>query len=431
MRPTATTAQPTRPAADVLLAGLVGLAVFLLYLRTLLPHLGGTEDTAKFQYLGAVLGTAHSPGYPLYVLLSHVFSRLPFGTLAYRINLMSACCGATAVALSVLCMRRLGCHRLIAVGGAIALATGPYFWENAVIAEVYALNAALWTAAVLMLLRWRDTGRDIDLYGATVAVALGAGNHLTILGLIPAAFGLLLLSGRSWLRLRPVLVCACILALGAAQYGFIWLRTLQHVPYLESQASNLGELLGVMTARRYSNLMFHFDLRTLAVERLPLLWSTTIREMGYIGVAAAGLGLLRLGRRPAIAALVVISIGCVLGLTANVVADTGGFLLPVFVMLTLTAAVGLDSIRAALSRSVSRVAGVAILALALGLAVAQLSANYARADHHDERFESRYFEALFQALPRQSAVITEDYTPEQMIQYGIVSGDFKRESRRE
>ena len=47
---------------DALVSVAVGLGTFLLYWRTLLPHLGGTEDTPKFQYLGAVLGTARRAG---------------------------------------------------------------------------------------------------------------------------------------------------------------------------------------------------------------------------------------------------------------------------------------------------------------------------------------------------------------------------------
>ena len=43
-----------------------------LYLATMQPDFGGPEDTPKFQFLGYVLGTAHQPGYPLYVPLSHL-----------------------------------------------------------------------------------------------------------------------------------------------------------------------------------------------------------------------------------------------------------------------------------------------------------------------------------------------------------------------
>ena len=64
-----------------------------LFLVTLRPDVGGTEDSPKFQFLGQVLGTAHTPGYPFYTIATYLFTRVPIGTLAYRVNLFSAVCG--------------------------------------------------------------------------------------------------------------------------------------------------------------------------------------------------------------------------------------------------------------------------------------------------------------------------------------------------
>jgi hypothetical protein len=405
----------------------VGL-VALLYWRTLLPYLGGTEDTPKFQYLGSVLGTAHSPGYPLYIFVSYLFSHLPVGTLAYRINLMSACFGAATALLVFLAARRLGCHRGSAAVIALALAGGRAFWENSTFAEVYTLNAALWAAIVLMLLRWNTSRDNRDLYLATVFMALGLGNHGTILGLFPAAFAFLLLSGRPWLRLRPALSCAAIIAAGLAQYGFIWIRTVQGARYLESQASNMRELIEVMTGRRFAGQMFHLDAHTVATERVPLLWATLRAEMGYIGIAAAGLGLVLLIRkRPAQGMLLAVGALAVFVLTTNVVADVGGFLLPVVVMLWLAAAVGLESVRLAVKDRMGDIAAAATLGLFCVLPVWQVQANYSFNDRHAQSFETRYFKGLFRNLPARSALIIDDYTPTEMLNYGIVSGEFKRE----
>ena len=106
--------QPVRASdrADGAMAAGVFLLLFAVYLTTLLPGLGGTEDTPKFQYIGAVLGTAHDPGYPLYTLLTHAWSRLPLGTLAYRINVFSAIWGAAACAFVLLALRSLHVHPL-------------------------------------------------------------------------------------------------------------------------------------------------------------------------------------------------------------------------------------------------------------------------------------------------------------------------------
>ena len=69
------------------------LAVILgtVYIKTLLPGIGNSGDTAKFAFAGYVWGTAHGNGYPTYRVLNHFFTSLiPIGSLAYRANLLSA-----------------------------------------------------------------------------------------------------------------------------------------------------------------------------------------------------------------------------------------------------------------------------------------------------------------------------------------------------
>src|SRR5215208_5755621 len=125
--------------SDVVIAALTGCCALALYLVTLLPDLGGPEDSPKFQFLGHVLGTAHPPGYPLYVILSHVFVQLPIGTIAYRANLFSAVMAAIACSLAYVLARQIGTRRWYAACAALGLATGASFWRSAVFAEVYSL----------------------------------------------------------------------------------------------------------------------------------------------------------------------------------------------------------------------------------------------------------------------------------------------------
>src|SRR5690349_11953418 len=71
----------------------VGLAILLgagfLYWRTLAPSVM-PGDYAEFQMSAAILGIPHPTGYPLYILLGKLFTMLPFGDVAYRVNLSSA-----------------------------------------------------------------------------------------------------------------------------------------------------------------------------------------------------------------------------------------------------------------------------------------------------------------------------------------------------
>jgi len=412
---------------DALVSLAVGLGTLLLYWRTLLPHLGGTEDTPKFQYLGAVLGTAHSPGYPLYVLVSHLFSYLPIGTLAYRINLLSAVFGAVAVAMAYLIARRLGAHRIVAVAMSLAFAAGRLFWANALIAEVYTLNAVIWAGAILKLVDWTRSGRDRDLYWATAFVALGLGHHLTIVTIGPAVLALLIVSGRHWISARRIATCTAILLAGLTPYALIWIRTAQGANHMESRASNLRELLAVMTARRYSDLMFTADANTLITGRLPELLTLFRLELGIAGVLAAIAGAAVLAwNRPAPAALLVASIIGMLALTANVTGDAGGFLLPAYLMAWLLASAGIEGLRSAVAARLGGAAALVVAVAACALSVWQVAGNFATRDQSQRTFETRYFEALFRQVPPDAAVAIEDYWPEHMIRYATVSGDFGR-----
>src|SRR3954467_2461178 len=84
---------------DALLpAGATSLIALALYLRTLAPAVL-VGDSGEFQFTGYILGVPHPTGYPLYTLLSKIFTWLPVGDVAYRVNLSSAVYAALACGL--------------------------------------------------------------------------------------------------------------------------------------------------------------------------------------------------------------------------------------------------------------------------------------------------------------------------------------------
>ena len=65
------------------------LASFGAYIYTMCPTIS-TGDSGEFCAASVILGLPHSPGYPLYCLLGKIFTLIiPFGNLAYRVNLIS------------------------------------------------------------------------------------------------------------------------------------------------------------------------------------------------------------------------------------------------------------------------------------------------------------------------------------------------------
>jgi hypothetical protein len=213
-----------RSATYLIAAGLFAIAL-LSYILTLAPSVVALfDDSLEFQLVTYQLGIAHPTGYPLYTLLGKLFTLLPIGNVAYRVNLMSAVFGAGAVALLYLLILRLmllrkeatqtltGEMSLIsfwvkqagAVIGALLFSVGLIFWQQATVAEVYTLNAFFVVALLYAAshLSPQDTDRR-KLMGLAFLAGLALTHHRTSLLLLPAlAVYLLLIYGRRIFDLR-------------------------------------------------------------------------------------------------------------------------------------------------------------------------------------------------------------------------------------
>ena len=127
---------------------------FVVYLSTLSPTLG-EADSFEFQVVSYTLGIAHPTGYPLYILLGKLFTLLPISNVAYRVNLISPLFASLAVVCLYLCLVHLTRHRAISLLAALTFAFSRTFWSQAVIAEVYALNAFFVALMLYLVLKSR------------------------------------------------------------------------------------------------------------------------------------------------------------------------------------------------------------------------------------------------------------------------------------
>ena len=82
-------------------------------------------DSGEFIALAKTLGIAHPPGYPLYTMLAHLFTYLPFGTLAFRVNLFSAVTSSLTVVVVYFICLKLTKNRLAPTSASLFLAYNP------------------------------------------------------------------------------------------------------------------------------------------------------------------------------------------------------------------------------------------------------------------------------------------------------------------
>jgi hypothetical protein len=151
----------------------VGGVALAGYAVTLAPTVT-SEDAGELITAADRLGVPHPPGFPLWVLLTHVLIRVSPGPAAYDANLASALFGAVAVAATVGLALRLGASVWAAGAAGLLLAFGRTFWSQAVIAEVYTLHAALLALALFAVVSWGQGRSDRWLFGRRPSRAWGS-----------------------------------------------------------------------------------------------------------------------------------------------------------------------------------------------------------------------------------------------------------------
>jgi hypothetical protein len=249
-----------RRAVGLLAPAGVGLLAFVVYLQTLLPGVGW-GDIARFQYVARIWGVPHRFGYPLYIGISRVFGYLPVGDLAYRINLMSAFFAALAAVMVYLIVMRLAGDWIAAGSAALSFAFSRAFWGQAVVAEVYALNAFLIGAVVWVLLAWHQTRKLGLLYLGIGLYALSYGNHMTVVTLLPAVVYLVLVTDyRVLLDPKKVAVMAGLVLLGASQYLYVIVRAHQRPLLNELGPFSWRGWIHWMTRNRFPGQFFGYTL---------------------------------------------------------------------------------------------------------------------------------------------------------------------------
>mgnify|MGYP001822449534 CR=1 FL=1 len=174
-----------------ILAGLAGSLSLVVYLVTIAPDLSWSNfssDGAELISASVTMGIAHPPGYPTYILLGKLFSLLPLGTVAFRYNVFSAIAMASAVAFSTATTyasnpaAKSNWSAVLSAG--LTFAFAPLIWSQATIAEVYALNLAVLSIFLWLLLSQRSS------WLAGAMLGLSFTTHLTTLLMLPLGLAL-------------------------------------------------------------------------------------------------------------------------------------------------------------------------------------------------------------------------------------------------
>jgi len=218
----------SRSHASARTRGILFGVVFLSAIAVYLPGLSPTVqwgDPAELTTGAYTLGIVHPTGYPLYLLLGKLFTFLPFGDIAYRLNLMAAVAAAAAAGVLALAVVEMTRRPVLAFVAGLSFAFAPVFWHHALAAEKYSLHGLFVALILWLVLVWRRTGQARYFVLLSMVVGLSLAHHrMTVLlvpGLVLAFFAL-----EPWRSLRPrhYVVAAALFLIGPLLYLYIPIR---------------------------------------------------------------------------------------------------------------------------------------------------------------------------------------------------------------
>lgn len=252
-----------------------GLAAFLVplivYVLTLAPTVFNL-DSAELTTAAATGGLTRATGYPLYLSIGWLWSKLPFGDIGYRMNLLSAFSAALTLLLCERILLRLGVRTVARLSAVGLFAFSKYFWQLSLIAEVYTLQTAISAGLILALMAWSIKPTPVRLGLAGLMIGLGLSHHMATVLLLPgAAVYALTVNPRQIFRWKSAAAGLAGIALGLAFYVYLPVRYLAQPAFNYAgmfdaagvfHPDNLASLEGLwkmVTGATFASRMFRYS----------------------------------------------------------------------------------------------------------------------------------------------------------------------------
>jgi hypothetical protein len=447
--------------AELVCAGAVFLVGLVVYSWTLAPTVTLT-DSGELIVAAYELGVAHPPGTPLWVMLAHLASIAPVGSVAVRINFSSAVFAALACAMLTLVVAELlvtaSCFAaprrrnkaarqgrniessnvdglLVfapAVGAGLLMAFSRTLWAYATITEVYALNALLVLFVFFLVVRWRRriigtrtdssaavTTHDTWIYAAAFVFGLAMGvHHVTVALTLPAIAvvvyrteGLKFFTSRRLLYAALISISALILV-----YSYLPWAASRSPPMNWGNPRSLQEIWWHITGRQY-RVFFTFSPATMGAQFVEFC-RMAFHEFGFawlpltLFLAVAGLASAYKRDRTAFWFLLLIVLAdLAYSLSYEIAEDKDAYYLPAFISIAIAAGLGIRwLIQLAASRPSPMWRPYVAAAIAIVLtSTTAFAANWPFNNRRHYFIADDYVENLFSTIAPSGLMLTQDW----------------------
>lgn len=377
-----------------------------------------TGDDGDFETAMVTGGIPHPSGYPLFTLLGRCFLiglQSLLAEPAMRINLMTACLGAGAVAFffRFLCVALES--RRIAACISLLLAFAPTLWQQSLSCEVYTLTAICLSVSLWLIARLARG--EQTLLPLTIVFGLGLTNNLTMALFLPGFLGVALwkLGWRGLLRPAPIAGFLAPLAL----YAYLPIAAKSgKAPVLWGDPQTPAAFWDHVSGVQYRVVMFSQPLSTWGGRLWHYLSSFLAQELGITVCLLALVGLWWLGKRrnPMLWVTVWVFVANVVWATNYAILDIYVYYIPSYFCVAFWAGAGATAVWQLLTERLcgadARLVSLARVGtlVAVLLPLVSLSQNYVASDKSGNYLEADFSQNILASAPENALILNTGST---------------------
>jgi hypothetical protein len=184
-------------------------------------------DSGLFSAASYFLGSAHPPAYPLYILLGKLLTFLPFGNIAFKLNLLAALFGALTAVMACEAASYITKNYIISFFTVPVLLASPGFILASSQAKgIYTLNSFLVMLIFYLCLRALKEKNVFRYFlASSFVLGLGMGNH-HIISLMLFVILYAAIMRRKELPFRVMVSSMVLFVAGFSVYLYLYLRSI-------------------------------------------------------------------------------------------------------------------------------------------------------------------------------------------------------------
>lgn len=373
-------------------------------------------DSGELITSSFTLGIAHPPGYPLYVMLSHFFNYMPLGSIAFKVSLFSATCGALTNFITYLIVKELLENNdlfsiLIALVSSFIIGFSYTHWSQSVTAEVYTLSTFLIVLCIFFNIKFIKTGDLRFIYLACFFIGIGITAHLTALVLVPIILFSVLYKDKNILfDLKNISLGIFFFIFGFSIFLYLPMRAWQTNALLWGDPKNLSQFLWMLLRKGYE---IEGPERSFSLFIQQMSSFNLIREFSIVFVFLGIIGVLMTFRKyfyfTVITAIVLLVLNVGVVIYGNPIPENifllESFHTPGYVVFSIFASLGLGYFASFFGKLVKRVELFLIILIFISVSYL-LYFNFSRNDWSDYHIARDYGKNVLKSCDRRSALFT-------------------------